>query len=120
MSGLNNHIDSSTSAYLNSGYEGLDTRFGDFSKIAGQGYCDLYRAKRYGRWFLLKCLKAEHQDDAAHQQMLRKELEVLMRLQHPGVMQVVGMEEVKLPDRGKTMCVVAEWIDGITLAEYLA
>ena len=120
MSGLNNHIDSSTSAYLTSGYEGLDTRFGDFSTMAGQGYCDLYRAKRYGRWFLLKCLKAEHQDDAAHQQMLRKELEVLMRLQHPGVMQVVGMEEVKLPDRGKTMCVVAEWIDGMTLAEYLA
>ncbi len=46
MSEPNDHIDSSTSGYLTSGYEGLDTRFGDFSTIAGQGYCDLYRAKR--------------------------------------------------------------------------
>ena len=120
MAEPNDHIDSSASGFLTAHYEGLDTDFGDFSALPSQGYCDLYRAKRYGRWYLLKCLKAKHQDDAAHQQMLRKELEILMRLQHPGVMQAVGMEIVMLPERGATMCMVGEWIDGMTLADYLA
>ena len=34
-------------------------------------------------------------------------------------MQAVGMETVTLPGRGITMCMVAEWIDGVTLADYL-
>lgn len=111
--------ESSTSGYLTESYEGLSTTFTDIERRPSRGYCDLYRAKRYGRWFLLKCLTPEHQDDEAYRQMLRKELEVLMRLQHPGLMMAVGMEKVVLPERGATMCMVAEWIDGTTLADYL-
>ena len=111
--------ESSTSGYLTESYEGLSTSFTDIERRPSRGYCDLYRAKRYGRWFLLKCLTPEHQDDEAYRQMLRKELEVLMRLQHPGLMMAVGMEKVVLPGRGATMCMVAEWIDGTTLADYL-
>ena len=108
------------SGYVTESYEGLDTAFSEVSQLPSRGYCDLYRAKRYGRWYLLKCLKAEVRDDAAHQQMLRKELEVLMRLQHPGVMQALGMEPVLLPGEKKAVpVIVAEWIDGVTLAEYL-
>lgn len=107
------------SAYITENYEGLDTAFSEVSHLTSRSYCDLYRAKRYGRWFLLKCLKKEHEADAAYQQMLRKELEVLMRLQHPGVMQAVGMETVALPGRGAVACMVAEWIDGSTLGEYM-
>ena len=76
-------------------------------KIEVGGFRALYRAKRYGRWYLLKCLTAEHEGDEAFQQMLRKELEVLMLLQHPAVMQAVGMEPVVLPGRGEVMCLVA-------------
>ena len=111
--------DSSVSAYITENYEGLDTMFGEVSHLPSRGYCDLYRAKRYGRWYLLKCLRQEHAGDAAYQQMLRKELEVLMRLQHPGVMQASGMETVALSGRGNVTCIVAEWIDGVTLGEYL-
>ncbi len=111
--------DSSVSAYITENYEGLDTTFGEVSHLPSRGYCDLYRAKRYGRWYLLKCLRQEHAGDAAYQQMLRKELEVLMQLQHPGVMQASGMETVALPGRGNVTCIVAEWIDGVTLGEYL-
>ena len=42
-----------------------------------------------------------------------------MRLQHPAVMQAVGMETVMLPGRGPAVCMVAEWIDGMTLADFL-
>lgn len=116
----NDYTESSVSAYVTESYEGLDTAFSEVMQVSSRGYCDLYRAKRYGRWYLLKCLKAEVRDDAAHQQMLRKELEVLMRLQHPGVMQAVGMETVVLPGEEKGVpVIVAEWIDGVTLADYL-
>ena len=111
--------DSSVSAYVTEAYEGLDTTFSEVTHLRSRGYCDLYRAKRYGRWYLLKCLKPEHESDAAYQQMLRKELEVLMRLQHPGVMQAMGMETVALPGRGAVACMVAEWIDGTTLEDHL-
>ena len=114
-----NHSDSSVSGYVAESYDGLDTAFSEVSHLPSRGYCDLYRAKRYGRWHLLKCLKQEHASDAAYQQMMRKEIEVLMSLQHSGVMQVMGMETVMLPERGATMCMVAEWIDGVTLAEFL-
>ena len=110
---------SSVSAYMTESYEGLDRAFSEVSALPSRSYCDLYRAKRYGRWYLLKCLKQEHAADAVYQQLLRKEIEVLMRLQHPGVMQAVGMETVVLPGRGCVTCVVAEWIDGMTLAEHL-
>ena len=111
--------DCSVSGYIVESYEGLDTAFSEVTAVASRGYCDLYRAKRYGRWYLLKCLRQEHAGDAAYQQMLRKEVEVLMQMQHPGVLQAVGMETVALPGRGDVTCIVAEWIDGVTLGEYL-
>lgn len=115
-----NNMESSVLAYVAESYEGLDKAFSEVSQLPSRGYCDLYRAKRYGRWYLLKCLKAEVRDDAAHQQMLRKELEVLMQLQHPGVMQALDMEPVLLPGEKKPVqVIVAEWIDGVTLADYL-
>lgn len=111
--------DNSVSGYLSDQYEGLSTTFSEVDQQPSSGYCCLYRAKRYGRWYLLKCLRPEHEDDEAYRQMLRKELEILMRLQHPAVMQAVGMETVPAPGRGPTVCLVAEWIDGLTLADYL-
>ena len=109
----------SYSSYTIDDYEGLSALFTEVEQLPSAGYCSLYRAKRYGRWYLLKCLTAEHEGDEAFQQMLRKELEVLMSLQHPAVMQAVGMEPVMLPGRGGVMCLVAEWIDGMTLADFL-
>lgn len=107
------------SSYLVSDYEGLSTAFSEVEELPSSGYCSLYKAKRYGRWYLLKCLKPELSADAAYQQLLRKEFEILMRLQHPAVMQVVGMEDVLLTDGQPARCLIAEWIDGVTLTQYL-
>ena len=49
--------DSSVSAYVTESYEGLDTAFSEVTAVASRGYCDLFRAKRYGRWYMLKCLR---------------------------------------------------------------
>jgi serine/threonine protein kinase len=73
------------------------------------------KAKRYGRWWLLKGLRQEVADEAGYQQRLRKELEVLMQLQHPGVVTAIGLEEVE----PLGLCIVMEYVDGITLREWL-
>ena len=69
------------------------------------------KAKRYGRWWLLKGLRQEVADETGYQQRLRKELEVLMQLQHPGVVTAIGLEEVE----SLGLCIVMEYVDGITL-----
>ena len=109
-----------TSGYITTEYEGIHSDFTEMELLPSSGTCDLFKAKRYGRWYLLKCLKVAHTADAAYQQMLRKEFEISITLQHSAVMQVTGIEEVTLPERGPTRCIVAEWIDGRTLTAYLA
>ena len=108
-----------TSGYITIDYEGISSDFTDIETLPSSGTCDLFRAKRYGRWYLLKCLKAKYATDSACQQMLRKEFEIVISLQHTSVMQVTGIEEVSLPGRGKVLCIIAEWIDGRTLNDFL-
>ena len=110
------------SGYLGSttDFEGVSSDFTDVVPLPSPGYCDLYKAKRYSRWYLLKCLKQNLTSDPAYHEMLRKEFSIMMRLQHSGVLQASSMETVSIPGRGKAVCIVAEWIDGRTLGEYLA
>ena len=107
------------SSYIVSDFEGLSSTFSEMVELPSTGYCRLYKAKRYGRWFLLKCLKQELSSDTAYQQLLRKEFEIMMRLQHPSIMQAIGMEDVLMADGHYERCLIAEWIDGETLAQYL-
>lgn len=111
--------DTSASAFMVSQYEGINHEFTELQELPSRGYCGLMKAKRYGRWFLLKFLKPEYRAQTVYQQMLRKEFEILMSLVHPSVLQVVGMEEVMMPDRVQVTCLIAEWIDGVTLKEFI-
>ena len=115
-----NDSDNSSSKFLVDDYEGISSDFIDVEPLPSRGgHCDLFKAKRYGRWYLLKCLKEEQATFPVYQQMLRKEFEIAVSLQHPSVMQVMAIEEVTLPKRGAALCIVAEWIDGRTLTSYL-
>ncbi len=115
-----NDSDSSTSKYLVDDYEGISSDFIDMESLPSRGgYCDLFKAKRYGRWYLLKCLKEEDATYPVYQQMFRKEFEIAVTLQHQSVVQVVGLETVKLPSGRVALCIISEWIDGVTLADFL-
>ena len=111
--------DTSASAFMVSQYEGINHEFTELQELPSRGYCCLMKAKRYGRWFLLKFLKPQYRAQTVYQQMLRKEFEILMSLVHPSVLQVVGMEEVMMPDHVQVTCLIAEWIDGVTLKEFI-
>ena len=117
---MNIDNDLSASGYMTSQYEGINHEFTELQELPSRGYCGLLKAKRYGRWFLLKYLKPEYRSQAVYQQMLRKEFEILMTLVHPSVLQVIGMEDVIMPDNSKVTCLITEWIDGVTLKEFLS
>ena len=73
------------------------------------------RGKRYGRWWLLKGLNKKVAQETAYLQRLRKELELLMPLQHPHVATAIGLEKVE----GLGDCIVMEYVEGITLKKWL-
>jgi len=104
-----------TSCFLVGCFEGIERQFTDIHELSARGYTQLLRAKRYGRWYVLKTLSEDVADQNAYVSVLRKELEVLMQMQHPGVVQTIGMEDVE----GVGVAIVMEWIDGETLESLL-
>ena len=91
-------------------------RFSDFSTVPSRGYSLLVRAKRHGRWWMLKGLKEPYRNDAVYQVLLQKEYEITSQLQHPMAVSVFSLEEIE----GLGLCIVMEWIEGQTLKEWLA
>lgn len=80
------------------------------------GYCDLYRARRHGKWHVLKALKDDYRDTPACQTMLHKEFDIGYHLSHPGIAATMGLEQVE----GLGECIVEEWVDGIRLDEFIS
>lgn len=115
------HHSSQVSGIVPNDYEGIEGRFTQVSELPSLSQCRLVKAMRYGRWHVLKGLKAEYAGDPAHTQRLRKELEMMMKLSHVGILQVYGMEQgCKDAEVGMDTFIVMEWVDGVTLGEWLA
>ncbi len=95
--------------------EPVSEHFTDLTIEHNSGCNVIARAQRYGRWYMLKGLNDASRDKAMPRQMLRKEFEIMTRMQHPNVVQTVGMEQVE----GLGTCIVMEYVDGITLKEWL-
>lgn len=108
-------MNSSVSGYIEDGFEGVSSEFTQLEPLQSHGVNRFTRAKRYGRWHLLKSLNDESRGKLIYQEMLRKEFDIMMRLQHPGVVQAIGMETVKPLGQ----CIVMEWVEGVTLKKWL-
>ena len=117
--------DNSFSEFSEEAIQGISPQFTEVSLLKETESHQLYRAKRYGRWYLLKAISPALRNSEFHQQMLHKEMEVLMQLQHPGIVDCLGMEHLEdyTDSEGKLIsvgpCIVLEYIDGETLAEHL-
>lgn len=79
------------------------------------GFSAVYRARRHGKWHVLKAIKAEYGDNPIALAQQRKEFDIGYRLSHPGIAAVIGIEDVE----GLGMCIVQEWVDGSTLREVM-
>ena len=108
--------DSNASGYLNDSFEGIERSFTDVEILSTSEVNVVAKAKRYGRWWLLKGLQKEKAQETAYQQRLRKELDLMMALQHQNIVSAVGLEQVE----GLGECIVMEYVDGMTLREWMA
>ena len=79
------------------------------------GMCDLYRGERAGRFRVYKCLKPRYRGSMLHEGILRKEFEQGYSLRHVNICEIYSYMEVD----GLGNCIEMEWIDGVTLDEYL-
>lgn len=105
----------STSEFMEQQVVETSSVFTDFSTIAARGYNVISRARRNGRWWVLKSLEEKVRNTEPFASMLRKEFDIMASLQDPNIVNVVSIEEVdKLG-----LSIVMEWIDGVTLGEWL-
>lgn len=105
----------STSEFMEQQVVESSSVFTDFSTIAARGYNVISRARRNGRWWVLKSLEEKVRNTEPFVSMLRKEFDIMASLQDPNIVNVVSIEEV---DR-LGLSIVMEWIDGVTLGEWL-
>ena len=79
--------------------------------VSKTGHTRLFTATKYGKRYILKCLKKDFLYTPIYQQALTKEFEIGLQLEHPHICRTLGLEH--LPDLGST--IVLEYIDGETL-----
>lgn len=90
--------------------------FTDIHIVPSNGYNVLAKAKRGGRWWILKGLKEEYRNVPTFQDAQAKEYDVLSQLKHAGIVSVETMDDVE----GIGRCMVMEYVEGMNLRDALA
>lgn len=105
-----------------SGFVGAEPDFGpassDFTLIhsSEEGFCELYRGQRDGRFHIYKCLKPRWRGEPLQEAMLRKEFELGYPLRHQSIRETYQYTNIE----GLGNCIELEWVDGEPLGEFLA
>ena len=79
--------------------------------VSKSGHARLFTAVRYGKRYVLKCLKTDFRYTPVYRQALMKEFEIGLQLDHPNICRTISMEPVG--ELGE--CIVMEYVDGETL-----
>ena len=80
------------------------------------GWSELYLLRAYGRLSVLKALKPEFRGRSMYERLLLKEYNITSRLHHPNIREAHGYRS--MPQLGNV--IELEWVDGVTLEEYLS
>ena len=94
----------------------ISTNWTDIVLFQQRNHNRLYHAKRYGKHFVLKGLSIDCQSLTDHLLLQEKEFALGVSLSHPHIAETYLLEDVE----GCGRCIVMEYVDGITLAEWLA
>lgn len=81
-----------------------------------RGHSILYKGSIGERIVALKCLKPSFRGDSTYEAILRHEYEITSQLKHPGICDCLGW----INTGGLGNCLVLEWVEGITLEEFLS
>lgn len=108
---------------LNSGFIeednfNISNQFSNFELIhtSKNGYSEVFKAKRYGKWYVLKRLTDSKKDNPRYQSLLEKEFDIAQQLSHQNIVQTISFEFVE--ELG--LCVIQEYIDGLTWDDFFA
>ena len=93
----------------------MQPQFTDFSEVARTAHTRLICAHRYGHRCMLKTLLPEEASQKVYQMMLFKEAKLMGQLDHPHIIHSYGLERVP----GVGLCIVMEYVEGMTLDEFL-
>lgn len=78
-------------------------------------FYDVYTAKKFGKWVMLKTLKPDLKDKPEMQSMLEKEFDVRYNLAHPHIIMINDLEDV--PGIGR--CIITDDVYGDSLAKLM-
>ena len=78
-------------------------------------FYDVYTAKKFGKWVMLKTLKAEYKDSPEMRSMIEKEFDVRYNLAHPNIIMINDFEDV--PGIGR--CIITDDVYGDSLRKLL-
>ena len=76
---------------------------------------EIYTAMRYGRRYVLKKLAGDYARLTNYEMQQEQEFLNSIQLVHPNIAATYAFEEIE----GVGRCIVMEWIDGVTLSEWL-
>lgn len=111
--------ESSSSAFIQSGP--ISNKWSEITLLQVRSRNALYSGIRHGRKFLIKAIKPVYGDAVTSPYAMQskvlheKEFRLGILLNHPNIMSTYSLEEVE--DLG--ICIVSEWIEGVTLGEWL-
>ncbi len=78
-------------------------------------FYDVYTAKKYGKWVMLKTLKSEYKGIPEYEAMIEKEFDTRYNLAHPHIVMINDFEEV--PGIGR--CIITDDVYGDSLRSLL-
>ena len=107
---LNKEMNQASSMPVENAYSNLREYY-----VSTSGHTRLFTATKYGKRYMLKCLKEDFRYIPMYQQALTKEFEIGLQLEHDNICRTIGLEQ--LPDLGIT--IVMEHIDGETLKQLI-
>lgn len=88
----------------------------EYGDIIDKGIYCLCKVKRFGKWFFLKGLQPEYAELTTYKEFLKKEFELEIQLEHPNIVRAISLED----NEKFGLCFTMEYVDGWTLAEFLA
>lgn len=107
--------DDSTSGIIENRFLNDDDTTSVYEAVSSRGFNNLMKVKRQGRWFILKGLAAEYRNQTVYLELLIKEYDLMVQLDHPNIVKAIAKEE----NEQIGPCIVMEFVDGVTLDEFL-
>ena len=87
-----------------------------YESSSSRGFNQVVKVRRQGKWFILKGICPEYRGLQSYVELMKKEFELGIQLDHPNIVKILAKE--MNPEIGP--CIVMEYVDGVTLDEFLA